>query len=416
MLTASISGFWSRVQQTLFPALHATLPEPMTDRVYELIVILEFLRVEEVLRQVERHQAVGAPRADRAPLVRAFLAKAVLKLPTTKALYDRLCVDGALRRLCGWDAPPTPARTPQQGTTPRGQRVQATRRGKRRHATRGVPSEATFSRAFAVFTQAQVWDLVLAQRAQEYLGERLLEHGAYDATAIHAFERPAPKVKPPKEAPKPKGRPKKGEERPAPPPTRLEWQRAPPGLAPLLAELPTACDKGGKKNSKGDTEWWNGYKLHLLTVDGDIPVAAITTSASMHDSGTAIPLMRQAAQRGLTILYDLYDAAYDAKEIVDEAHALGQVPIIAVNVRSATQNAELKRLAARDFSRLDVEAALVETDRRRHFNARTAAERVNARVKDDLSVRIVRVRGHPKVHALLMCSVLVVFAKAVLGL
>jgi hypothetical protein len=149
---------------------------------------------------------------------------------------------------------------------------------------------------------------------------------------------------------------------------------------------------------------------------GDIPVAALTTSASMHDSGAAIPLMRLAVQRGVKVLYDLFDAAYDAEEIRAEEQALGQVPIIAANVRSATQKAELERLAQREFSRLDVEQALVETDRRRRFKARSAAERVNARVKETPGVRLVRVRGHAKVHALLMGSVLVVFAKALLCL
>jgi hypothetical protein len=31
-------------------------------------------------------------------------------------------------------------------------------------------------------------------------------------------------------------------------------------------------------------EYWRGYKLHLSTIDGDIPVSAILTSASTHDS------------------------------------------------------------------------------------------------------------------------------------
>jgi len=416
MLTNKIAAFWARVQHSLFPHIEATVTDPLTERLYDLIVILEFLRVEELLRRVDQHGHVGAPPADRAPLLRAFIAKAVLKIDTTRALYERLRVDGALRRLCGWDGAPLPPRTLRSGMMPAGTAVQATGQGKRRHAKYRVPSEATFSRSFAAFAAAGVLDLVHMQRAQEYLGEEVWEHGAHDATAIHARERPAPKSPKPTEPPKPKGRPKKGEERPAPPPKRLQQQRSEPELKKILAELPTACDKGGKKNSKGDTEWWAGYKLHLLTVDGDIPVAALTTSASMHDSGAAIPLMRLAAQRGLRVLYDLFDAAYDAEEIRAEAEALGQVPIIAANTRSATQKAELESLAKRPFSRLDVEQALVETDRRRRFKARSGVERVNARLKEDPGVRLVRVRGHPKVHALLMCGVLVTFARAVLCL
>jgi len=420
MLTDTIAGFWARVERSLFPQIEAAVSDPVTDSLRDLIVVLEFLRVEEVLRQFEQHGRVGAPPADRAPLLRAFIAKAVLKLETTKALYDRLRVDGALRRICGWENAPLPPRTARYVKTRAGQPVQATRQGKRGHAKRRVPSEATFSRAFAIFADAGVLDLVHIERAQEYLGDDVWEHGSHDSTAIHARERSAPKPKPPTSEepspPKRRGRPKKGEERPAPEPKRLQQQRAEPDLKKILDELPTACDKGGKKNSKGDTDWWVGYKLHLLTVDGDIPVAALTTSASMHDSGAAIPLMRLAAKRGLRVLYDLFDAAYDAEEIRAEAAALDQVPIIAANVRSAAVKAENERLAKLPFSRLDVEQELVDTDRRRRFKARSGVERVNSRLKEDPGVRLVRIRGHPKVHALLMCSVLVIFARAVLCL
>jgi len=170
------------------------------------------------------------------------------------------------------------------------------------------------------------------------------------------------------------------------------------------------CDKNGKKNSKGDTEWWTGYKMGQLTVDGDIPVAALTTSASMHDSGTAIPLMRMAAQCKLVILYDLMDAAYDSTDIAAESYSLGHVPIIDPNSRSADVKAEGERLARLDFSRLYIDRELLDPDRRRRFKARTAAERVNSRLKEDPGVRLVRLRGHAKVHALLMTEVLVIFA------
>jgi len=415
--TASIAAFWTRVNQTLFPWIETTISDPLTAPLYDLIVILEFLRVEEVLRHVAHSGQVGAPLADRAPLLRAYIAKAHLQIPTTTGLLERLQVDGALRRLCGWELPALPPPSTRRGVTRTGNPVRATRHGKRHHAKRRVPSEATFSRAFAAFAQAQVLDQVHAQRVQEYMGEQLWEHGAYDGTAISVQERPAPKPPKPAPVPKPKGRRKKGAEPPAPPPpTRLHLQRQMTDVAAMLAELPTACDKGGKKNSKGDTEYWAGYKLHLLTVDRDIPIAALTTSASMHDSGAAIPLMRLARQRGVTVLYDLMDAAYDAPEIHEESRELGHVPIIDMNCRSAAQKAETQRLACLDFSRLDVERALVESDRRRRYKARTAAERVNSRVKEAPDVRFVRLRGHPKVHARLMCSVLVIFAKAVLCL
>jgi hypothetical protein len=39
------------------------------------------------------------------PLPRAFVAKAVIGLPTTSMLIDQLAVDKRLRRLCGWERP-----------------------------------------------------------------------------------------------------------------------------------------------------------------------------------------------------------------------------------------------------------------------------------------------------------------------
>ena len=41
-------------------------------------------------------------------------------------------------------------------------------------------------------------------------------------------------------------------------------------LAEMLADLPTACTIGTKRNAKGHTTSWIGYKLHIDTADGDI--------------------------------------------------------------------------------------------------------------------------------------------------
>ncbi len=40
----------------------------------------------------------------------------------------------------------------------------------------------------------------------------------------------------------------------------------------------TKCDSKGYKSS------WIGYKLDLDTADGDLPVSAVLTSASVHDN------------------------------------------------------------------------------------------------------------------------------------
>ena len=101
-----------------------------------------------------------------------------------------------------------------------------------------------------------------------------------DATAIEAREKPSPKPK----AAKPKrrrkrGRPRKGEEQ-AKEPSRLERQLT-MSLPQMLADLPRACDVGTKRNAKGHTTSWIGYKLHVDTADGGIPIGCIMTYRRM---------------------------------------------------------------------------------------------------------------------------------------
>ena len=93
-----------------------------------------------------------------------------------------------------------------------------------------------------------------------------------------------------------------------------------------IRELPVKCDRGVKKDAKGHTTFWNGYKLHLDTNDAGLPISALTTSASMHDSQAAIPLIKMTSRK-VTYLSDLMDAAYDAKQINETSREHGHVPI-----------------------------------------------------------------------------------------
>jgi hypothetical protein len=204
-----------------------------------------------------------------------------------------------LRQLCGWESPGE------------------------------IPSEATFSRAFAEFADDQLPQQIHEHMVKTHTGPKLVGHVSRDATAIEAPERSVAKPTPAvPAAPRKRGRPKRGEVRPPAPPKRLELQSGRP-LADNLADLPGGCDVGCKRNSKGHQESWIGYKLHLDTVDGDFPVSAILTRASVHDSQVAIPLAQLTAQR-VTSLYDLMDSAYDAPQIHAFSRHLGHVPIMAV--------------------------------------------------------------------------------------
>ena len=94
---------------------------PLGERYQSFITVLELVRVEQHLPCCRTLR--GRPQHDRAALARAFIAKAVFQIDTTRALRERLANDRALRRLCGWES------------------------------IRALPSEATFSRAFAEFAE-----------------------------------------------------------------------------------------------------------------------------------------------------------------------------------------------------------------------------------------------------------------------
>ena len=74
----------------------------------------------------------------------------------------------------------------------------------------------------------------------------------------------------------------------------------------MLADLPRACDVGvANAMPKRFSETWIGYKLHIDTADGEIPISCgVLTAASVHDSQVAIPLATITAGR-VTNLYGL---------------------------------------------------------------------------------------------------------------
>ena len=376
-LRETLSQYWLNIQGSLFPWLKEELGE-LTEKLQQLVTTLELVRVEEFL--CKAYSLPGRPPADRSAIARAFVAKMVYDMPTTRALIERLESDPQLRRICGWE---------------------------RRNE---IPGEWTFSRAFAEFAESR-----LAERVHEalinksYAGE-IVGHICRDSTAIEAREKPIKKQS--KEAqekqPKKRGRPKKGEQR-IKEPTRLERQIAGMSLPQMLDDLPKACDVGTKKNSKGHKSSWIGYKLHIDAADGDIPISCILTSASSHDSQSAIPLATMTSRR-VTNLYDLMDSAYDAPEIHDYSRQLDHVPLIDTNPR---RNKALKQELANESKRC--KAANYQTAQEQRYNERSSVERVNGRLKDEFGGRMVRVRGHAKVMCHLMFGILALTANQLLG-
>ena len=142
----------------------------------------------------------------------------------------------------------------------------------------------------------------------------------------------------------------------------------------------------------------------------DIPISCLLSSASLHDSQAAIPLATLSAQRVVS-LYDLMDSAYDAPEIKAHSRSLGHVPLIDTNPR---RNAALKEELQGEARRRAVIRLPSAEDVR--YNERSAAERVNARLKDEFGGRYLRVRGHAKVTCHLMFGILALTANQLMRL
>ena len=359
-----LSHTWDHIQSFLFPMIWDELGA-LTEKQKLLVNVLEFAKLEEHLPYAGRYP--GRPLEDRLAIARAFITKMVYDMTTTRVLLDRLASDPTIRRLCGWER------------------------------KEDVPSEATFSRAFAEFSESRLPERVHQALIEQHLGDQIIGHISRDSTAINAREKPEKKAAPEEKKPKKRGRPKKGEERPKEP-TRLERQAAGQPLSEMIAELPTVCNVGTKRNSKGYKTSWTGYKLHIDAADGGIPISCVLTSASLHDSQVSIPLAEITHKR-VDSLYDMMDAAYDAPQIKEHSRALGHVPIIDINPRSKTKKNELEAEAKR---RKMANYTLAE-DRR--YNERGTVERVNGRIKDEFGARRVRVKGHAKVMAHLMFGI-----------
>jgi hypothetical protein len=369
MLRETLSQTWLNIQGSLFPWLVEELGD-LTKKQQELITTLEILRIEEFIYSSRGFP--GRPPKDRSAIARAFVAKMIYNMPTTRALLDRLSTDQSLRRICGWER------------------------------LNDVPDESVFSRAFAEFSASQLPERVHAAFIEESYANEIVGHNSRDSTAIEAREKPI-KKEPIKKIAAKRGRPKNGEVR-VKALTRIEKQANGMSLPDMLKDLPIACDVGTKKNSKGYKVSWVGYKLHIDVADGGIPISAVLTSASTHDSQVAIPLAKISSER-VTNLYDVMDSAYDVPQIHAMSRELGHVPLIDVHPRR--DQALKKELSAEKKRCQRVGHKTAETLR---YNERSTVERVNARLKDEFGGRVVRVRGHAKVMCHLMFGILALTA------
>jgi hypothetical protein len=387
-LRQQLTQFSHVLQDELFPVVEANIGK-LDGSAQSLVATLEMIPLARFVPSSRGW--MGRPSKDRLAVARAFVAKAVYGIALTRQLLDRLQQDAQLRQICGWSS------------------------------AEKVPHESTFSRAFAEFAQMELPQFVHEALIRETQKNRLIGHVARDSTAIEARER-FPETATPRpdgiaDAPKPKRkrggkkgrrgankRHKGGKPKPSlPDDTRLAKQRK-MSLPEMLADLPQGCTIGVKTSSQGYTQSWRGYKLHLDVADGQIPISAVLTSASLHDSQVAIPLTTMSSQR-VTYFYELMDSAYDAGHIREQSREMGHVPIIdPKQVRG--KETPFQPGPSRELSP-------AEKDR---YRERTMIERVNGRLKDEFGGREIRVRGAEKVMAHLMFGILALTADQLLRL
>lgn len=319
----------------------------------EHIALLNILRVMKEDKVIfEKVKGRGRPEYNRQAIFRSFIAKSVLRVPTTGGLVERLKSDSNLRKICGFIA-------------------------------KKVPSESVFSRVFAEFSEDEVVQKIYDSMIEEHVSDKLIGHINRDATAIKGREKVRNKEKDVKPKRK-RGRPKKGEV------VQIEekvlvkqiGQTAEEALKEINREAAWGC----KKDSNGKVSYWKGYKLHLDVNDMGIPVSALLTGANVHDSQVAIPLEKITASK-VTHLYSVMDAAYDAEPIRMYIKSEGRQEIIDYNCRRG----EKKKM---------------DPAKKERYKIRSTVERSNSHLKDWFFGSGIYVKGSKKVMCHLMFGIL----------
>ena len=364
---------WSKVvnlETTLFPLLKEELRvEELSTKEAKLIKILDFAEIEKNITVVT---VTNTPK-DREEMARAFIAKSVYNMQTTRDLIDRLRIDRTLRVLCGW-----------------------------RYA-KDIPSESKFSRVFDELSQLEIAQKTHEKFIEEYLSDKIFHYNATDATKVPPREKPVKKEK--EEKPKNRvGRPKKGEKREPIEPSILQKQKDMESVEEMLELVSTDCGVGVKQNSKGNREVWIGGKLHISAVDGDIPITAIYSGANVHDSSVALPLMKETSQR-VNYLFDLQDAGYDADIIREFSINLNHRPIIDINPKNSKKLKVQIALAKEEKEKFKFLHMPLSSDTH-HYNQRSMVERVNKYLKDDFGCDKIYYQGASKVASVLQFGIL----------
>lgn len=367
------SKMWTKIlnlESSLFPALKEELRlEELSHKEQKLIKILDFAQIEKNVTVVS---ITNTPK-DREEIAKAFIAKSVYNIQTTRDLIDRLHCDRTLRMLCGW------------------------------RYKNDIPSESKFSRVFKELSNLQIAAKTHKQFVKEYLRDTIFFYNATDATKIPLRVKPV-KVEKEKNHKNKVGRPKKGELKEPKQSTILEQQQHMTTVKEMLSLVSTHSGVGIKQNSKGNREIWIGGKLHISVVDGDIPITTFYSGANVHDSSVALPLINETSKR-VNYFYDLQDAGYDSNIIREFSKKLGHRPIIDINPKNSKELKEKIELQIQEQKKFEL-LHLPQNSDTHHYNQRSMVERVNKYLKEDFGCNTIYYQGSRKVASVLAFGIL----------
>ena len=140
--------YYISIEPDFFQELEGEFRVKITGKLANFLRAVEIIRPDRFMTSEMRWCGVGRKKLDREKFFRAFLLKAEFNLPTTKVLIESLRTNTSWRLLCGWG-----------------------------YSSR-IPSEATFSRAFAEFAKVELPGAVHEEIVVENCHDELIGHAS----------------------------------------------------------------------------------------------------------------------------------------------------------------------------------------------------------------------------------------------
>ncbi|MCP3943748.1 MAG: transposase [Desulfobacteraceae bacterium] len=156
-----VGGIKGKILGPPMAVIEKKMEEPLTDKLKKLVTTLELIRIEEMVR-VPKYWKGQSPKYKK-QIARAFIAKAIYNIDTTRALIDRLKISPSLRRIYGWQK------------------------------ACDVPHESSFSRTFKEFSKSGLTQIVQASVIKKHMGDKITGH---ISNKVRLCERSEPQSEP----------------------------------------------------------------------------------------------------------------------------------------------------------------------------------------------------------------------------